>query len=327
MRRASLFALAALAAATAGAAASDGAGKAVRVETSLHHEVFVPAGAFEMGISEKLRGTMLTACDEHLEVFPQSKEICEIYKLEMQHMEPRQVFVSAFWIDRDEVSVTEYRACVAGGGCEPDPLMAGDERFLVPRWPIVNVTWSEAQDFCRWRGGRLPTEAEWERAARGDTGSEWPWGATERGGDFNHGRPRSEVERTLDRSGAGNVEAYIGNPDDSDGAEYLAPVGTYRWGEGPYGTRDQAGNAAEWTADAWLAPTLPPRVDTGGYDQLDVIDPYRLGSVGDPRVVRGGSWREPAEVARANVRDPFQLLIRPERRYAYIGFRCARPAR
>src|SRR5439155_18385940 len=98
------------------------------------------------------------------------------YLAEMQHMEPREVFVSAYWIDRDEVSVTDYRACINAGECDLDATVAGDDRYIQDGGAMVNVTWDDAQRYCRWRGGRLPTEAEWERAARGDGNGPWPWG-------------------------------------------------------------------------------------------------------------------------------------------------------
>ncbi len=323
MRRAVLIAFAA-----AAAAASLGAGgKTVRVDLPANREVFVPGGAFQMGITKEARQNILDECTRDFQIPETNNWVCELYGIEMEHMEARTVFVSAFWIDRDEVSVTDYRACVAGGGCVLDPLVSGDQRFVVPDWPLVNVTWNEAQAYCRWHGGGLPTEAQWERAARGDTDSTWPWGDVDRPIDFNHGQPRSELEQRLDRNEE-NIPQYAGNADGSDGAEYLAPVGSYRWGDGPYGTRDQAGNAAEWTADAYLLRTIPPKDEPTGYDGLGVIDPYRAGTIGDLRVVRGGSWRQPTVVARTNVRDPLQQwTIRPERRSPYVGFRCARSAR
>jgi formylglycine-generating enzyme required for sulfatase activity len=317
MRRAPLFALLAASAASLGAG-----GKSVRVEARHDAQVFVPAGTFQMGIPEDQRKALLGECASYFDILD-TNTVCEHYDIEMQHMEPRAVFVSAFWMDRDEVTVAAYRACVAGGGCSLDPLIDDDERYLVPDWPLVNVTWDEAQAYCRWRGGALPTEAQWERAARGDTESIYPWGDTSRPNDLNHGQPRAETERKLDRTA--NIEPYEGNPDASDGARYLAPVGSYRWGEGPYGTRDQAGNAAEWTADAYMDSDP---MTTGGYDDLGSVDPVRVGTIGADRVVRGGSWRQPIVLARSNVRDPYQhWLIHADRRYPFIGFRCARPVR
>jgi formylglycine-generating enzyme required for sulfatase activity len=121
----------------------------------------------------------------------------------------------------------------------------------------------------------------------------------------------------------------MGESDASDGADILAPPGSYPWGEGPYGTRDQAGNVAEWTADAYLTSNASGTAKRG-YDELDSHDPVRRGQPDDPRVVRGGSWRQPMFVSRVNVRDPMLSLnalglgtYEPNHRYPFVGFRCA----
>jgi len=114
----------------------------------------------------------------------------------------------------------------------------------------------------------------------------------------------------------------LGDPDDSDGTVLIAPVGKYVWGEGPYGTRDQAGNVAEWTADAWIGDEK-----ARGYDGLSTTNPVREPKAGETepvRVVRGGSWRQPIFVAHSNLRDPFNLLYKQSQRFSHIGFRCAR---
>jgi formylglycine-generating enzyme required for sulfatase activity len=311
-------------------------GRVVRVEQPPRREVFVPAGTFWMGVPEEDVDTLFQRCTEYFEpheiaqfVTPsgQATSFCEMYRDELLAMTPHQVFVSAFAIDRDEVSVADYRQCVFAGACALDPLISGDERYIHDEWPLVNVTWKEADEFCRWRGGRLPTEAEWERAARGDADGPWPWcsegekACVERPADFNHGQARSLAMRDVDRS-AGVVPLHLmGDPDDADGTVLLAKPGSYPWSQGPYGTRDQAGNVAEWTADV--------RSDhdaTLGYKGLSVINPRRDPSGTDSRVyvVRGGSWRQPSFVARANVRDPFGMLYTPDRRFSHVGFRCAR---
>jgi formylglycine-generating enzyme required for sulfatase activity len=286
-----------------------------------------------------------------------------MYELELDNMSQRQVFLAAFAIDRYEVTVADYRACITAGRCNLDPLIAGDERYIRDEWPIVNITWAEAQEYCRWRGGRLPTEAEWERAARGaDVGKNsdqeerdraaemvWPWcyekylacsskrgqaredcltqKCVERAKDFNHGQERSQAMRDVERSGLSLH--LLGDPDASDGFALLAPPGQYPWGQGPYGTRDQAGNVAEWVADA-----RGPNDTQMGYagvsgctaidEDIRCINPKREGTDRDVRVVRGGSWRQPTFLARANVRDPFGLVYEPGRRFSHIGFRCAR---
>jgi formylglycine-generating enzyme len=327
------------------ALASDaGAGHVVRVEAPPRREVVVPAGEFVMGIDEadvsELTQDCRMAFERHQPTqFPigngmQSTTFCEMYGHELEGLVDkiqldddstvdRKVYLSSFAIDRDEVSVTDYRACIAAGACELDPLIAGDERYIRDTWPLVNVTWDEAQTYCRWRGGRLPTEAEWERAARGDDRRKWPWGDADRLADFNHGMARVPAMRELDRSVFGVPLQFLGDTDASDGTVLIAPPGSYAWGEGPYGTRDQAGNVAEWTADSLGGNSQLGELGSG-YDGLPLINPRRDGRASEPRVVRGGSWRQPAFLSRANVRDPFNILYAPDGRYTHIGFRCAR---
>ncbi|HEX5061699.1 MAG TPA: SUMF1/EgtB/PvdO family nonheme iron enzyme [Kofleriaceae bacterium] len=352
------------------ALAGERAGKVVRVEQTPKREVFVPAGAFWMGVTEDDIKVVKELCVQFFE--PDSVQLigqraaptlCGGYEEELDNMKLRQVFLSAFAIDRYEVTVADYRQCVTAGRCNLDPLIAGDERYIRNEWPIVNVTWNEAQEYCRWRGGRLPTEAEWERSARGaEVGSvadqadqdraaslQWPWchekyqacGAkkgqarqdclntkcVERPKDFNHGQPRSQAIREVDRSGL--TLHLLGDPDDVDGYALLAPPGQYPWGEGPFGTRDQAGNVAEWVADARGATdALAGYAELPGCatidDEIRCINPKREGNDRDLRIVRGGSWRQPSFLGRVNVRDPFGPVYDPRRRFSHVGFRCAR---
>jgi len=310
-------------------------GRVVRVTAPARVEVFVPGGRFLMGVDDRATEAAVEQCGTAypaLTAPPQATSnaigFCSVdYAEDLGHMQPRTVYLDAFAIDRDEVSVADYRRCVTAGGCDLDALIAGDERYIHDDWPLVNVTWLEAQDFCRWRGGRLPSEAEWERAARGDDPTAtWPWGSAERPRDFNHGQPRAEVMREIERPQQMLVPVpLLGDPDGSDGTVLIAPAGTYVWGAGPYGTRDQAGNVAEWTLDVYVHDD-----DQKGYDNLAATNPLREprpGELTPARVVRGGSWRQPEFVAHANLRDPFNRLYQQNLRFSHIGFRCARTLR
>ena len=308
-------------------------GRVTRIVAPERIEVFVPSGRFEMGVDEDAALVAVQQCEQAYPAVAGTHPVtgkpvgfCGVdYELDLVHMQPRNVYLDAFAIDRDEVSVAAYRRCVAAGGCDLDALISADERYIHDDWPLVNVTWLEAQDFCRWRGGRLPTEAEWERAARGDDPkATWPWGDDDRPKDFNHGQPRTEAMRELERTQVTALvpATLLGDPDDSDGTALIAAAGRYVWGEGPYGTRDQAGNVAEWTADAYVHDD-----NQKGYDNLAATNPVREpkpGELAPVRVVRGGSWRQPAFVAHANLRDPFNRLYQQNQRFSHIGFRCAR---
>jgi formylglycine-generating enzyme required for sulfatase activity len=304
-------------------------GRVVRIEdVARHREVRIPAGKFKMGIDPNAAEAAKTACNI---AFPASTgrtatnvmvDFCGVdYYEDLTEMSPREVYLDAYMIDRYETSVSEYRQCVAAGACALDPLVAGDERYIRDEWPMVNVTWDEAQEFCRWRGKRLPTEAEWERAARGDDPAAiWPWGEREQPKDFNHGQPRAHAMREIERQKNVVPLQFFGDPDDSDGNELLAPMGSYVWGESPFGTRDQAGNVAEWTADAYVNTD-----HIKGYRDLPMTNPIREStSPTAPRVVRGGSWRQPAFLAKSYLRDPFNSIYEANRRFSHIGFRCAR---
>jgi formylglycine-generating enzyme required for sulfatase activity len=265
-----------------------------------------------------------------------NEQVCQHYREELDDMRVRIVTLSAFAIDRDEVTVAAFRACIAAGACPLDPMIDGDERYLRDEWPMVNVTWDESVQYCRWRGRRLPTEAEWERAARGTEGQLWPWGNAPRDADFNHGRARDSTFVAMQR-GYESVLDLAGDPDDSDGAALLAPPGSYPWGEAPHpgghGARDMAGNVAEWTADAWGLDDryrgyrdMPGCSEDTGDDNVrqHCINPKRDRADGPWRVVRGGSWRQPAWLGHPYLRDPFNYYYAADRRFAHVGFRCAR---
>lgn len=205
------------------------------------------------------------------------------------------VSVNAFYMDVYEVTNAQYEACVTLGECEPPhydrtdfrPSYFGNPEF--ENYPVVYVNWHMAKTFCEWRGARLPTEAEWEKAARGTDGRAYPWG---KGISCDHanydGDPASASFCTGDTS----------------------EVGKYERGKSPYGMHDMAGNVFEWVSS--LYQPYP-------YDASDGReDPTRGGS----RVIRGGAWSEGPDDQRVFYRS----WVGPDLSETAIGFRCAKDA-
>jgi formylglycine-generating enzyme required for sulfatase activity len=194
------------------------------------------------------------------------------------------VYLSEFWIDKTEVRNEQYGQCVAAGACQPSEY-ANDDRYG-PSQAAVGVSWHDAHAYCEWAGKRLPTEAQWEKAARGTDQRIYPW--------------RNEYDSTKLNfcPGAGCVF-------------YTAPVGSYPDGASPYGAVDMAGNAKEWCQD-WYSgeyyavwpPTDPPGPDWGF-----------------SRIIRGGAWCPGSDVRTGN-----REALGPDARGNCIGFRCAADA-
>ena len=150
----------------------------------------------------------------------------------------RKVVVKTFAIDRTEVTRGDYDACLAAGKCKPPPgppapSAAGDGDLKLPKLPVTGVDWNDAQAFCRFAGGRLPTEAEWEKAARGTDGREYPWGN----------------DADCARANWGNFEGE--GPCAGKNPGHPVPVGQYPSGASPYGVLDLGGNVWEWVADKY----------------------------------------------------------------------------
>ena len=203
------------------------------------------------------------------------------------------VYLDAFWIDQTEVTNAMYAQCVAAGGCEAQDLVDSQTRtgyFEDPayaNYPTTHVSWEEAVAYCTWAGRRLPTEAEWEKAARGTDGRLWPWGNAE---------PDETRLNFLGNEGGDTTE-----------------VGAYPDGASPYGALDMAGNLYEWTAD-WYSPTY--------YAESPSENP--VGPAEDPderHSLRGGYFDTSAKYVRVTERDG-QSFNRPP----WIGFRCAAAA-
>jgi eukaryotic-like serine/threonine-protein kinase len=201
--------------------------------------------------------------------------------------------LSSFSLDRYEVTNLKYRTCVQQGVCTPPASSDSKTRrryYEDPSYdsfPVVQVSWHQAAAYCRWTGGRLPTEAEWEKAARGDRDRRiYPWGD-------------QKPDCTL---------ANFGGSDGCGGD--TAPVGSRPAGKSPYGALDMAGNVWEWVSD-WY--------DSGYYRKSPTKNPPGP-PWGSFKVMRGGCFDTAAEGLRVSCRN-HDL---PSSTAANVGFRCAR---
>jgi formylglycine-generating enzyme required for sulfatase activity len=211
----------------------------------------------------------------------------------VSHGPAHSVTLSAYFLDAYEVTVARYRLCVEAGACEAPSAdltqgctyaeLASDRE----RHPVTCVSWQDAQSFCQWDGGRrLPTEAEWERAAVGPEGFVYPWGD-----DF--GCTRAVVASTSQCSEhAGSAPKEVGSLAFGQSAEHAF---------------DLTGNAWEWVAD-WFGP----------YNALSVTDPTGPGG-GNSRIWRGGNWQSPPASAFSYLRRAEAPAV-----IAPTSFRCAR---
>ena len=236
--------------------------------------VYIPAGAFIMGSDDG----------------------------EADERPAHTVYLNAYWIDRYEVSNALYATCVLAGVCSPPtqtnsethPSYYTDLRFK--SYPVIYVDWYQAQTYCAWRGARLPSEAEWEKAARGADGRRYPWGETFDATRLNF------CDASCDLSWA--------NPNVNDGYADTAPVDAYPLGASPYGVYNMAGNVWEWVSDWYAADyyVSAPSTAPGGP------------TTGAQRVTRGGGY----------VNDYYYLRVTTRRRFmpnvssSSTGFRCAR---
>jgi formylglycine-generating enzyme required for sulfatase activity len=199
----------------------------------------------------------------------------------------RSVYLNAFYMDKYEVTVGQYARYLEVTDMEEPPDWSVMNQPQHQRRPVVNVSWEDAVNYCKWVDKRLPTEAEWEKAARGTDGRIFPWG--------------NEAPTRL--------HANYGRKEWDDHLA-LAPVGSFEAGKSPYGIYDMAGNAWEWVFD-WYDHDF-----YGKGPEKNPIGPAK----GYEKVVRGGSWLYVSEF----LRSAHRFNAHPLNRHFGYGFRCAK---
>jgi formylglycine-generating enzyme required for sulfatase activity len=235
--------------------------------------VLIPGGEFVMGCDPQHNGGLGCPQDE---------------------LPLHTVTLSNFYIDKYEVTNIQYAECVAADGCQP-PMSSASELvqsyFGYPDYdyyPVVHVSWLDAADYCTWAGKRLPTEAEWEKAARGSAAVSYPWGDDEPTCALSNYQP------------AGTTGLCSGD---------TTPVGSHPLGASEFGIEDMAGNVWEWVSD-WYGETYyqtspgenPPGPEGTTY-----------------RVLRGGGWTS----APIHLRISSRAYDPDFHNASDVGFRCA----
>lgn len=224
-----------------------------------------------------------------------------------------EVVLGDFYLDRNEVTNQQFARFLHEAKRPPPPPMISHPDVALPNHPVMSLTWEEADAYCRWAGKELPTEAQWEHAARGSGGGGMAWRSYPWGDDLASPGSRANfrdrtwnvVERGLP-PGAGDA-LYENLPD--DGWPFTAPVGRFRPGASAAGVDDLAGNVAEWCRD-WF--------DSRYYNVAPRRDPPGP-TAGKERVIRGGSYKDRFEELRSDARSS----AAPSSRLEQMGMRCA----
>jgi formylglycine-generating enzyme required for sulfatase activity len=236
-------------------------------------EIFIPAGSFQMG------------CDVSNPAENGCSESRQAHELPLH-----TVYLDAYYIDKYEVTNARYRACVDAGECQ---IYRNDSssrssyygNATYANYPVIMVTRAQANSFCAWEGKRLPTEAEWEKAARGSSDTrKYPWG---------NEAPTCSLT---------NYSDCVGD---------TSEVGSYPGGASPYGVMDMAGNVWEFVSDGYQEDYYEVSPDS---------NPQRSWSSTGWSVIRGGSWGQ----SDFGVRSAVRLLAIPPNSWKNVGFRCVR---
>ncbi len=235
--------------------------------------VFIPQGEFQMGCETEHNGGFSCPSDE---------------------LPLHTVFLADFFIDRYEITNAKYAECVKNGKCEPPNNFSSESQTSYydnpsfADYPVIYVTWSDADVYCQWAGKRLPTEAEWEKAARGTSIKAYPWGDSE---------PSCTLANVFNSSSG---SACLGD---------TQMAGSYPDGKSKFGVQDMAGNVFEWVNE-WYSDTY--------YKNTPSENPAGP-TEGSYRVLRGGGWNSNGVFLRTSSRsfDPDFNNAKDS------GFRCA----
>ncbi|MBM4280901.1 MAG: formylglycine-generating enzyme family protein [Deltaproteobacteria bacterium] len=263
-----------------------GASLALAVSTSLAAIVALAGGCTSFAFRSGGRGQAPSDLQDRKDMVALDAGVLQMgWKVgEPDEFPQHKVTLAPFLIDRTEVTLGNYRRCVEARTCKA-PQVPGDGWETTEQHPVVGVTWLDAKRYCEWVNRRLPTEAEWEMAARRGHDGAYPWGG---------------------KAGPGTANLRGGE----DGFERTAPVGSFPRGATKAGVVDLAGNAAEWVFD-WY--------DATWYGKSPEGDPTGPEAPTGQRVVRGGSWADPNHLARGSARG----ALDPNVSNNAVGFRCA----
>jgi len=247
--------------------------------------VYVSGGDFQMGSTDSELEAALTQCEQLYD-----RDTCQGF--DEGESPPFMVTLDEFYIDQTEVTNRQYSLCVAAGACGESSYV-DNSTFNGDDYPVVGVSWDDAVAYCEWVGGRLPTEAQWEYAARGPDRYIYPWGDTFDGTSLN--------------SCDANCPNEWKETDYDDGYKFTAPVASFPTGVSWCGVLDMAGNVSEWVWDWYGDYPIAPQTNPTGP------------AAGVYKVLRGGGWNND----QIGVRTANRMFPLPSERSSIAGFRCA----